>query len=448
MTPNPLSRADLRPLSVLIAALLAARLLFILLMPAVYSKDLYSWLHVMDVLQSGGNPYGQTEALNWPPFWMQILFGIHHFSRLSGTNPVYVIQAVLVFGEVLVLCTAYIFGRQWTTSKNLFRPLLLGLSLNPVSAFLSCQHCNYDVFVGLFILLGAGMLCLWCTQQKAEHWLAACFCVGVGILAKTVPVMLVPLLLTGIRRLPWSTRLLGAALVAAPFAIGMSVLFTLEPYGVMRNVIGYRSMGGWYGFSGIFWSLHIDSALPVYRAISPFMLLAALLFAGFKSLQTTITDGPGILLRAALLMIFVSTFGPGYTPPYILWYLPLLVLLFAVASISTPSVLSEAEGQSKRASLQRILFWGWLVTIGTYTVEYAFFDSHGAFIKAWWHLEKVSPICERLGSRQMQTLIRLPMFAMYLLTFFTLLRLSGKSVSRLLPVTTAPALPFVEKNEG
>ena len=401
-----LPRADLRLLAGLVIALVAARLLFIWLMPVVYSKDLFSWLRVMDVLQSGGNPYRETDVLNWPPFWMQMLFGIHQLAKRTGISPIRLIQAILIFGEILVMIVAFFLGRTRRPAKELFKPLLLGLALNPVSIFLSCQHCNYDVFVGLFILSAVAMLMFWISRQDPVCWLAACFFVGIGILAKTVPVMITPLLLTGIRRISWPVRLFGVALAATPFIIGMSVLFTLEPHGVVDNVVGYRSMGGWYGFSGLIWTAGAGSMLGIYKAISPVLMMSALLFAGWKSYSKDEVSGQTILVRAVLLLVFVTTFGPGYTPPYILWYLPMLVLLYATAA----------------GGLRRLLFWGWLVTIVTYSVEYAFFYSHGAFIKEWWHWEKVAPLCEWLGSRPMQTLIRLPMFLCYLATFVALLR--------------------------
>src|SRR5690606_25425406 len=137
--------------------------------------------------------------------------------------------------------------------------------------------------VGLWVLLSAWMLIEWAREGKADAWLMACFFIGMGILAKTVPAILTPLLLIGFRQLSLRSKIFGAILLAAPFAIGMGVLFSLEPHGVMKNVIGYRSLGGWYGFTGVLWLLRAYGALELYKSISPFLFLGAMGFTAWKS---------------------------------------------------------------------------------------------------------------------------------------------------------------------
>ena len=73
---------------------------------------------------------------------------------------------------------------------------------------------------------------------------------GVGIVLKTIPLVLAPLLATG-RHLRRLTILLGLTLVLAPAIYGFSVIYTLTPWAVGVNVIGYRSIPGWFGVSGL-----------------------------------------------------------------------------------------------------------------------------------------------------------------------------------------------------
>lgn len=395
-----------RQLFVLIAALLLSRLLFILMMPATYSTDLYSWLKVMEVLQNHGNPYRETGVLNWPPFWMQILFGIHQVAKYAQISATHLIQATLVGGEVLVLCIAHAFALKHFDKRRVFWALFFGLAINPVSIFLSCQHCNYDVFVGMFVLLATWMLVEWNARRNAEAWLAACFFIGLGILAKTVPIILTPLLLLGFRRLSWPVRLFGAALVAAPFAIGMSVLFTLERQGVMEHVIGYRSLAGWYGITGLLFRTGWPGAMDAYQKISPVLFIAVMAFTAFWCNRKEALNSKKILMLALLMMLFIPTFGPGYSPPYILWYLPLMVILYATAD----------------KTLRRFFIVAWLITVLTYIVEYALFNSHGAFLLELEPSLRMTTLSEQAGSRQGQTLIRLPMFACYVALFFMLIK--------------------------
>lgn len=406
-TVSPTSKGKVwQRLAILLASLFVARILFIAAMPATYSTDLFSWLRVMDILQAGGNPYKETEVLNWPPFWMQILFGLHQIAKHTGFSSIHLIQGTLISAEALVLALVYLFARRHFYSKHVFLVLLLGWALNPVCIFLSCQHCNYDVFVGLFVLLAVWMLVEWSVRRKAEAWLAACFCVGLGILAKTVPVVLTPLLLIGFRRLPISTKLFGAVLLAAPFTIGMSVLFTLAPRGVMDHVVGYRSLAGWYGITGLLNYADWQRAMEGYQKVSPMLFLILLGVLCSWSLKHSTASSKQVLVLALLAMLFIPTFGPGYSPPYILWCLPLMLVLFGNAD----------------KGLQRLLMATWLVTIVTYTIEYAMFNSHGAFMVKWLTSVRMMSLSEEMGSRKGQTLIRMPMFICYTALFIRLIR--------------------------
>jgi hypothetical protein len=392
--------ANYRSLIVLLFALLAARLLFILLMPAVYSTDMYSWLTVMDLLEQGKNPYIETGVLNWPPFWMQICFVLKKISNHTGIQPTHLIQSTLIAAEACVVAVVwYLGGRFLQNSKQVFRALLLGWALNPICIFLSCQHANFDVFVGLWVLIAAGCLMSFVQSKKPEEWLAACFFIGLGILTKTVPIILCPLLLINIRQLSNTTRIFGLILLGAPFLIGMSVLYSLAQYGVKDHVLNYRSMGGWYGFSGLAGILNVDAISFAIPKISPFLFSLLMGFAAWLSAKERTATVQKVLLSFLILLVFVPTFGPGYSPPYILWFLPLLILWYVAAD----------------AGFRKFLFIGWIICILTYAFEYSLYPSHGAFLTQWIKTPGMLEISDAAGGRRNQTLARLPMFLFYLL---------------------------------
>src|SRR6185436_19031029 len=72
-----------------------------------------------------------------------------------------------------------------------------------------------------------------------------------GVLAKTVPLVLAPLLAPGARRTSRAGRALGAALFLGPSALGVSVIFVLAPAAVWNHVIKYRSAPGYFGLAGM-----------------------------------------------------------------------------------------------------------------------------------------------------------------------------------------------------
>src|ERR1051325_1273033 len=90
--------------------------------------------------------------------------------------------------------------------------LLVGISLNLIVIVFVCQHENIDVFVGLFVVLALWALVASQGAGDVVPWLAACLAVGLGAFAKTIPLILAPLLVPGFRAASRLGRLLGAAL--------------------------------------------------------------------------------------------------------------------------------------------------------------------------------------------------------------------------------------------
>lgn len=399
-------RKDIYQLLWVYAAFIAARVLFIWLMPATYSKDLYAWLQVIDVLKNGGNPYSVTDVLNWPPFWMQLLYGIHAVSKFSGVSPTHLIQATLIIGEAITIFPCYIILRQFFNIEKPAGVLIAGLALNPISILLSCQHCNFDVFVGFWIVLTIWALLSFYKSQSPVNWLMACFFLGMGILTKTIPLILTPLLVVGVRRQQLSTILFGMLLLFTPIIIGMSIIFALGHAGVINNVIEYRSMAGWYGVTGILGLLDAGALTEWYKHLSPVIILTVLVYLTVRYYRKD-TLRPELLLTIALcLLISLPTLGPGYSPPYINWFLPLLIILYGISG--------------KR--MRHFLLAGYIIVAATYITEYACFDSHGAFLVKFFPSDKMNHLSDVMGARQSQVLIRMPMFAYYLSLLWVLIK--------------------------
>jgi hypothetical protein len=396
----------IKDLAIIFAVLILARAGFVMLMPAVYSKDLYAWLNVIDILHNGQNPYRVTDVLNWPPFWMQLLFVINKISGLTGISTTHLIQCCLTLGELLAVVVAYVIMKRHFKLANARRYLLWGIALNPVSIFLSCQHCNYDVFVGLWILIFTLALLEYHRSASPVQWLIACFFLGVGILTKTVPFVLIPLLMIGVRRLDVATIFFGIVLLFAPVVIGMSVIYVLAPEGVAANVLGYRSLAGWYGISGFFVVAEATGLNVIYKAVSPLLIIGLIIYFSLRSAKQITIAAEKIVAAVLMIMLALPTFGPGYSPPYILWFLPLAIIFYA---LSDPG---------KR----RWILAGYIIVAMTYTIEYAFFPSHGAFVSAIRPSAEMNTFCEFMGTRKSQVFIRLPMFCFYVWMFFVLVR--------------------------
>ncbi|MFA6151309.1 MAG: hypothetical protein WC716_08315 [Chitinophagaceae bacterium] len=398
-------KTQFKSLSILICVLLASRLLFVWLMPATYSSDIHAWLRVIEILNSNENPYN-SGLLNYPPFWIQVLYCIGQLSDITSVSQISLIQSFLVIGECLVMLVTYLLLIKLGLNNKGFNPLLVGLALNPVCVLLNCQHGNFDIFVGLWILLFVYLLVCYSESNESYHWLAACFCLGMGIFTKTIPFVLIPLLLCGVSRRTAGLNFFGAALLLTPVLIGLGSIYVLCPDGVAQNVLSYRSMAGWYGITGLLNLKSLDSSIEMYSRISPFMILGIMIWGGLSIYRKDKLSAVNIIVPALTLLVFLPTFGPGYSPPYILWYLPLMVIYYLLSS----------------GRVRYLLITGFIILALTYSFEYAFFNSHGAFIKFYTQSESVAVFSEKVGHSAYQTMIRLPMFLFYLTLFVALLR--------------------------
>jgi hypothetical protein len=380
----------------------ALRVLFIALLPqSAVSGDLsFNWTRVVALLNADKNPYSASTYLNWPPLWMQMLYALQQLSTFTSLPWLRTVQLFTAFVDVLGLGAALaMFGR---AQPRVVRALLYGWALNPSAILFSCQHCNFDGLVALFCVLGIGFLIAYERSRLALDWLCACLFVGLGILTKTVPFVLVALVAGAARTLDRKSRALGGALVFGPAALGLSVIYVLTPRAVSANVLHYRSYAGYYGITGLL-ALFGQPTPDVY---APLFELALVLAMGLCAalIWTKRLGGPGLLLAAAGLLLFIPTFGPGYGPQYVIWSLPFLAI--------APTLCSKLRGRIVIAQL--------VVTALTSIVEYGLLPSHGA---AWLHFSD-SPWLAALSARTFaqggQTLLRLPLFLVSTATLIAL----------------------------
>jgi len=387
-------------LAVPVAVALVARVVFLLLMPpSAMSEDMVHWNEVASVLESGGNPYNLTPHLNWPPLWMQLVFLLSKLSSWTALPLHRCVQGFLILVDCLVVAAACRLCARLGREQGVGRIVIAGLSLNPIAVLLTCQHGNFDALVGLLVLLFNLALLAHARNDEAGDWLWACLFLGLGALTKTVTLALVPLLLTGARRMPWRHRLLGFVLCIGPAALGMSVLYVLGPREVTEHVLSYRSYGGWFGFTGL-----LGAASPLYVRLSPVLVLAALVLAGRFVWRTPRLEPRQQVLLCALCLLVLPALGPGYAPQYIDWFLPLLVCSYAVE-----------DGSSWR----RLLLACYAVAAATYLFEYAFFESHGSFLVRLHPTRELLDFSLRWSAELPQALVRLPLFLCYLVLLAT-----------------------------
>jgi hypothetical protein len=380
----------------LIAA--AARLIFLLFLPAgVESIDLRSWQTVAAELHAGRNPYATTPFLNWPPLWMQLIALIDKSAQVLHLPFKTLLRLVLITSDVAVVVVTHRVAVFMALARARLI-VLLGLALNPIAILLVVQHANFDTIVALAIVLSLAALLRFGVSEKPVDWLYAALALGIGILAKTIPMILVPWLLTGWKKLDHPTRVLGALLFIGPVALGLSVVFALAPHATYQHVIQYRSLGGVFGVSGILAATVNPYVARVVRIAMLLTLGAIVVLASVWAVTREWDDSRRLIFLGAFLLIGIIVLGPGYGPQYIAWFLPLLAL----------------TATSFDANWRRILVvWG-AIAVVTYLIEYLLLASHGALLV---HIlpEANFDWTDVLATPPGLTLLRLPLFLSYCL---------------------------------
>jgi hypothetical protein len=451
-------RAAIRDLAIVLGAGWVVRATFVFAIGDVHSVDVHYWQATLAALDQGQNPY-ELGVLNWPPLWLVVIAAVDAVAGLLGIAFWSALRVYLVLVESALVVTLYVtllrFGAERVVVR---RALLVGIALNPVAIILVCQHGNSDVQVGLLVTLTVAALAAHQRSRDIAAWLGACLFLGVGVLAKTVPLVLVPLLAPGARRASGTARILGTALFLGPAAFGTAVILVLAPSAVWDNVITYHSTRGFFGLAGMvrdfavldvrFAGVTLVTGLVLVgvaiaaRARRPLTLGAAVLLAEIALVvcvlwlvegadRFSLLDAraqysavftlalaaavggafvllwgaaplaaPRLFLAAAVGLMLLVAFGPGYGPQYAYWFLPALVATYVLLD----------------DSWRRLLQVAWLVAAVTYGLEYAVIDYLGAWAVAVFGGSDtwLAEVGDYLTTPHHLVVFRLPLYAVYL----------------------------------
>jgi hypothetical protein len=250
---------NLRDIIIILVVAWAARLAFMLFIPpGARSFDALGSETIVKVLEVGGNPYQATSLLNHPPLWMQLVFCLSKVAAVLGVPFFRVLQIFLILVESGVIILLFKLIQEVAPTASIRKIVIIGLALNPIAILLVCQHCNFDVLVALWLMLFMNRLLRYNRANDLGDWLSACLFLGLGILTKTVPLVLIPMLAGGFRQATASLRFLGSVLLFGPVTLGMSIIYVLAPDDVTTKVLAYRSGGDpCFGIPGLF---HIAGA--------------------------------------------------------------------------------------------------------------------------------------------------------------------------------------------
>jgi hypothetical protein len=388
-----------RDLLVVLGSAWVVRAVAIAVWPAsAHSADLNSWQEVAFQLRQGANPYATTEILKWPPFALVLVWTIDHAAVWLGVSFFAVMRATLVAAEGAVAVVLYFLMTRFAPAREVRRILLVGICFNPIAILFSVQHENIDVFVGLFVVLGLWGLVSAEPVRDAAGWLAGSLAFGLGVFVKTVPLALLPLLAPGARTASKLGRTLALALFFGPVLLSLAVVVVFGPHAVLDNVLGYRSISGYFGITGLLDLAHLHGLTRLYSRVFTVALIAGVAVL-FRVLWSRGLDAKRTILLAGLVLAAIPAVGPGYAPQYAYWFMPALIASYPLFD----------------NRWRRILLVCYAVAAVTFVIDYGLISGLGHFINGFFgdtgFLHRLS---DRISTPGAQTVERLPLFAAFL----------------------------------
>lgn len=392
-TPDCPANTHWRDIVVVVAIAWAARLVFMwLIPPGAHSFDAYAWEHQALLLKQGLNPYQTSRLFSWPPFWMQCVFVISKIADGLGVPFFRVLQVFLILSETGVMVVTMRLIQRLTPTANVRILMIVGMALNPVAILLTCQHGNFDVIMVLWVLLAIACLMRYNGSEDVMDWLGACLFLGLGILTKTVPVVMVPLLAGGFRKATLPGKLLGATLLLGPAALGMSVIYVLSPAEVLHQVIEYRATGFPAGFEGLLNLMDCKELVPCTR-LAFYVLELGVMVLTWRHLWPGRSFGNRELaLYSALIFMLIAGEGTGFGAQYFYWFLPFLVIAYAAYP----------------GSWRKLLIGFGIISAITFIINYGFNSAYGcSFLFFFSHAQQIADLNQVMATTQDGFLIHL-----------------------------------------
>ena len=204
-----------------------------------------------------------------------------------------------------------------------------------------------------------------------------------------------PLLAPGMRAASKLGRWLAVALFLGPVTLSLAVMIVFGPHALLDNVLGYRSISGYFGITGLLDLAHLHGVTRVYSRLFTLVLIAGVLVLS-RVLWNRGLDGRRAILLAGLVLLAIPAIGPGWAPQYAYWFMPPLIASYPLFD----------DGW------RRILLVAYAVAAVTFVVDYGLIDGLGHFFNHFFgdtgflrHLSK------RISTPGAETVERLPLFA-------------------------------------
>ena len=292
--------------------------------------------------------------MEYPPIFPWLSTGVYLLSASSATGWGIELLYYTIIGLILVAAEAAVFvliyklsSLLWKSPAPLYSLLLYGLLFLPHYLWSGA----FDTLPTLLLL--AGLLLLLTGSAQASAVAAA-----LGFCTKLFPVVLLPIALCSIAG--WQKKLaylmtfsLTSAALLLPFALlnpdmtlaSLRIIWSRPPWetvwALTQGVYGPGSVGPLSARTDSnFW---VPSAQPGTENWWIAALFAALLLTFYWKFWNT-RDGYKIVAGVGFTLCTLLLYSKGYSPQFLIWLAPLIVVLLQIDS--APSISSSSASQT------------------------------------------------------------------------------------------------------
>lgn len=326
---------------------LVIRLIPALVLPVGAFYDITSYQVVGDVVLRGGDVYTDPvagERHPYLPLIMYFLAGARAISLEGIASLVLAIKIPLVILDSLIVIMLFVAGTRLRDLRSGAIAAIL-YAVNPIPVLVTGYHGQFDSIPILFSLLSWFTLMFPPVSRQANVLVAGLF-LGLGILVKTWPGVLLPPLLLRIDTL--KRKALFALLCAVPVLIGVGAYLLVHPgsLGTMLvKVLSYGGLRGSWGYLapvGLAYDVGLITAETADAiAGNAGLLNLVLIGAGLAILYRWSLEAGEDMLNAMLttLLTFLAV-TIGFSIQYLLWLVPFAILVGVNKYLKWYTVLS------------------------------------------------------------------------------------------------------------
>ena len=219
----------------------------ILLRGAQYEMDVF--LRAAQATLNGRSVYLSNIAHPYFPLQLYWFTASYWLEEHAGLAFVFWLKVPSIFAETAITSLIYFaLRRRRTRGEAIFGSWFY--ALNPITILVAAYQGQFDA-IPLFLVVAAWYVFEFDIGRKWAFPLSALL-LGVGILSKTWPVILLPIIL--LRLLGWKQRLRYVLISLAVPAAGILLFESLFPgslASILRRSISAGAISGWWGYSAV-----------------------------------------------------------------------------------------------------------------------------------------------------------------------------------------------------